>query len=389
MNFSNRTFWNLDENDFSKAVRLARQTGRDLFDLTDSNPTSCGFLQPDNFLSVLTDTEAARYTPEPFGMLSAREAVAAYYRDLGVDVAIGHIALTTSTSEAYSYLFRLLCDAGDEILVPEPSYPLFDFIACIDNVSLKQYPLHYDPNADEGHSWGIDLEMLAASITPRTRAIIIVNPNNPTGHYTSTQERAALNQMCRDYDLALIVDEVFLDYSLGKAQRTFVGGEACLTFVLSGLSKVCALPQMKCSWIATSGPETIVRDALARLEVIADTFLSINAPIQHALPSWLANRSAIQQEILERMRSNLTMLDMRLRHSSAHRLFLQGGWTVVVRVPRRVDGVRFAAAALMSSVIVQPGDFYGLPDGRIVLSLLTPPAIWSQGLERLPIDGDI
>ncbi|QMV17485.1 aminotransferase class I/II-fold pyridoxal phosphate-dependent enzyme [Granulicella sp. 5B5] len=389
MNFSTRTSWNLAENDFAKATRMAREAGRGLLDLTASNPTSCGFSLLPGFLDELARSDAATYMPDPFGMLSARAAVAAYYSDLGVNVPYEHIALTTSTSEAYSYLFRLLCNAGDEILVAQTSYPLFDFIANLDDVCLKHYPLHYDPNADEDHSWAIDLDMLVANITSRTRAIVLVHPNNPTGHYVSLKERAALYQLCSAHNLALIVDEVFLDYSLSLPQATFAATESpCLTFVLSGLSKVCALPQMKCSWIVTSGPKEIIREALARLEVIADTFLSMNAPIQHALPGWLAGRRPVQRQIIGRMRDNLATLDARLLDTSAHRLALQGGWTVVLRVPRTINDVPFAEAALANDVLVQPGDFYGLPEGRIVLSLLTPPDLWRRGLTCLPIDGE-
>jgi len=386
MNFSQRTSWNLAENDLTRAIRTARESGRDLIDLTISNPTACGFDQPADLLAHLGDSAAALYTPDPFGMPSARAAVATYYSDLGSTIPLDNIALTTSTSEAYSYLFRLLCNPSEEVLAAQPSYPLFDFIARLDDITLREYPLHYDPNADDHHSWSIDLDALAASITPRTRAIILVHPNNPTGNYASASERAALQQLCRDHNLALIVDEVFLDYALTTPQPTFATNSSCLTFTLSGLSKVCALPQMKCSWIVTTGPDTLVHEALARLEVIADTFLSMNAPIQHALPIWLGQRDNIQQQIIARMRENLATLDARLERTSAHRLSMQGGWTTILRVPRTVDGVPFATAALARDVIVQPGDFYGLPEGRAVLSLLTPPDLWQRGLARLPID---
>lgn len=386
--FSKRTSWNLAENDFAKAVRLVRDAGKDLLNLTISNPTRCGFVQPANYLETLADPSVSSYSPEPFGMQSAREAVSAYYRDLGADIAVEKIALTTSTSEAYSYLFRLLCDPGDEILVAQPGYPLFDFIASMDDVCLKQYPLLYDPNADEENAWVIDFETLVACITPRTRAIVVVHPNNPTGHYMSTGEQAALDRLCSNRSIALIVDEVFLDYSLRRSQTSFSTSKAsCLTFVLSGLSKVCALPQMKCSWIVTLGPDDTVKEALARLEVISDTFLSMNAPIQYALPNWLASRRLIQGQIVERMRENIVTLDTKLEKTFAQRLALQGGWTAVVRVPRTLDGVPYSEAALANGVLVQPGDFYGLPEGRIVLSLLTPTDVWEKALERLPLDG--
>jgi len=385
MAFSNRTAWNLAENDFAAALRSVRQQGTDLVDLTVSNPTACGFDYPSDLLAPLSHPSASIYTPEPFGMAPARAAVAAYYRDHGADVAIDRICLTTSTSEAYSFLFRLLCDPGDEVLVARPSYPLFDFIARLDNVALREYPLLYDPH----HGWLIDLHALEAAITPRTRAIILVHPNNPTGSFASLAEREALQQLCLHHNLALIVDEVFLDYALeskaGPKPGTFAIEPSCLTFVLSGLSKISALPQMKLSWIVTTGPCALCDEALNRLEVIADTFLSVNAPTQFALPQWLSQRAHIQQQILTRMAANLAALDSRLANSSSERLILQGGWTVILRVPRTVDAVPFAHAALARGVIVQPGDFYGLPDGRIVLSLITPPDTWSAGLSLLPL----
>src|SRR5665213_333159 len=211
MRFSARTNWDLGENAFARSLREARASGRELFDLTVSNPTSCGFAYDvQALLSPLAEPAALRYEPDALGMASARAAVAAYYRDAGAEVPIDRLCLTTSTSEAYSYLFRLLCDPGDEVLVASPSYPLFDYIAGLDNVRLIEYPLVYDPHAD--HGWQIDLHALAESITARTRAIIVVHPNNPTGHFCAAAEREAVQAICAERGLALIVDEVFLDY---------------------------------------------------------------------------------------------------------------------------------------------------------------------------------
>jgi len=382
MAFSERTAWNLAENDFAAALRSARQQATDLVDLTVSNPTACAFTYPSDLLAPLANPSAAFYIPEPFGMAHARQAVATYYRDHGADVPIARICLTTSTSEAYSYLFRLLCDPGDEVLVARPSYPLFDFIARLDNITLGEYPLLYDPH----HGWLLDLHALENAITPRTRALILVHPNNPTGSFASHAEREALQKLCLRHNLALIVDEVFLDYALQQSESTFAAADsACLTFVLSGLSKVCALPQMKLSWIVTCGPSALCDEALSRLEVIADTFLSVNAPTQFSVSQWLSQRAHIQQQILTRISNNLAALDTRIANSSSERFVLHGGWTVILRVPRTVDSVSFAYAALARGVIVQPGDFYGLPEGRIVLSLLTQPAQWAAGLALLPL----
>jgi aspartate/methionine/tyrosine aminotransferase len=291
--------------------------------------------------------------------------------------------LTTSTSEAYSFLFRLLCNAGDEVLVARPSYPLFEYIAQLDDVTLREYPLLYDPNADAERGWQVDLQALEAAITKRTRAVIVVHPNNPTGNFATQAEREALERICVERGLALIVDEVFLDYALSEANpKSFATGEPrCLTFVLSGISKICGLPQMKASWIAACGRAELVEAAMQRIEVIADTFLSMNAPVQFALPFWLEQRGDIQRQIRARCAANLLELDARLSGSKTQRLAMQGGWTAVLRVPRDHE---FVWAALERGVIVQPGEFYGLPEGRAVLSLLTPPETWAEGLKRLP-----
>lgn len=380
MRFSERTAWDLGENAFAGRLREARASGRELFDLTVSNPTACGFTYDERaLLAPLSEPAALLYEPVPLGMETARAAVAAYYRDLRAEVAINRLCLTTSTSEAYSYLFRLLCDPGDEVLAASPSYPLFDYIARLDDVRLIEYPLLYHDG------WQIDLHALEASITNRTRAVIVVHPNNPTGHFCSAAEREALQKLCAERGVALIVDEVFLDYALpGAATQSFAAGSSpALMFVLSGLSKVCALPQMKCSWIATAGPAAAVNAAMERLEMIADTFLSMNAPVQHALPAWLASRQIVQSQIRARMAENLSALDRSLAGSSCERLEMDGGWTVILRVPRTVAGVEFCEAALAARVVVQPGEFYGLPEGRVVLSLLTPPEVWRAGIAEL------
>ncbi len=390
MNFSERTYWNLEVSDFAARVRAHRDSGRDLLDLTSSNPTGCGlYYHPNMLVAPVEDPPPLRYEPVSLGTPSARSAIAKYYLDGGCAVSIEDICLTTSTSEAYSFLFRLLCNVGDEVLVARPSYPLFEYIAKLDNVVLREYPLLYDPNDDlpTGRGWTIDLHTLEASITAKTKAVVVVHPNNPTGHFVSAQEREALEAMCAEHQLALIVDEVFLDYAFTLAVQSFAAAvPPCLTFVVSGISKVCALPQMKVSWMTALGPQSLVREAMQRIEVIADTFLSMNTPSQLALPHWLASRHSLQRQIRQRTSVNLRALDERLVSTTAQRLALQGGWTVVLRVPRTVQGRDFADAALGAGVLVQPGHFYGLDEGRIVMSLLTHPQIWLTGLRHLPID---
>jgi len=392
MKFSARTGWELGENALAAKLRSRRARGETVVDLTVSNPTMCGFVyNREALLAPLAVPAALEYEPEPFGLEHARAAVSGYYRDHGAEVPVKRICLTTSTSEAYSYLFRLLCDPGDEILIARPSYPLFEFIARLDAVVLREYPLRYEPGAssESAHAWTIDFEALHAAINERTRAIVVVHPNNPTGNYSSDDERERLEVLCAERGLALIVDEVFLDYAVRAEMkpRSFASGEGpALCFVLSGLSKVCALPQMKLSWIAARGPAELLMDALARLEVVADTFLSVNAPTQAALPAWLGGRSALQEQIGTRVRANLSTLDARVRGTHADRLALEGGWTAVLRVPREIDGQPFAEAALDRGVLVQPGEFYGLPAGRAVVSLLSVPEAWERGLRLLPID---
>jgi alanine-synthesizing transaminase len=390
MNFSERTNWNLAENELTAAIRQRRAAGLELFDLTLANPTHCGFTYDANaLLAPLHNPQALSYEPDPLGMIAAREAVALYYSEARAIVPPDRICFTTSTSEAYSFLFRLLCNAGDEVLVARPSYPLFDYIAKLDDVQLREYPLFYDPNADlsSGQGWSIDFHALEESITAKTRAIIVVHPNNPTGNFASSQERAHLETLCAAHGLALIVDEVFLDYAIGTPEPSFATTDSrCLTFVLSGISKVCGLPQMKASWIATCGPSPLVHRAMQRIEIIADTFLSMNAPVQLALPTWLADRHTIQQQIRNRMRANLAVLDNHLHGTSIQRLALHAGWTAILRVPRTTGGREFVIAALDRGVLLQPGDFYGLGDARAVVSLLTPPESWAAGLKLLPTE---
>ena len=391
MRFSSRTAWQPGVTAWAEAVANARSRGGSLLDLTVSNPTACG-LGPHStdVLRPVSAPEALRYFPDPLGTLQAREAVAAYYRDHEANVSVDRLCLTTSTSEAYSFVFRLLCDPGDEVLIARPSYPLFDLLAGLDDAVLREYPLFYEPGVAAGQNgaWSIDFAALESSVTDRTRAVIVVHPNNPTGHFVSRGEREMLVNLCHRRGLALIADEVFLDYPLGMPrmnEATFATVDRCLCFVLSGLSKICALPQMKASWIAASGPEEDVGEAMRRLEIIGDTFLSMNAPVQFALPTWLAGRCETQAVIRERLAKNLDTLDEHLRGSLGERLALEGGWTAVLRVPRHVEGEAFAWAALERGVLVQPGELYGLPDGRCVVSLLTEPEIWRRGLELLPL----
>jgi len=328
----------------------------------------------EKILAPLTNPRALVYDPNPRGMRSAREAVAAYYADHGAAVDPDALILTTSTSEGYSYLFRLLCDAGDEILVAQPSYPLFEFLAELEDVRLRSYPLFYD------YGWWIDFAELERSIGPRTRAIVLVHPNNPTGHATGADERGKIEELCTRYGLALIVDEVFLDYPLGtESLKSFAQGpHPTLTFVLSGMSKIAALPQMKVGWIAVFGGEQDSGSALSRLEVIGDTFLSMNAPAQIALPRWLEGRRQIQRQILERAVANLDEIkkaDLGLHQTHA-------GWSAVIRLPK--VGIGAENLHEREGVVVHPGSFYGISgDETIVVSLIGPLKEFARGISKI------
>ena len=361
--FSQRLNWTQARNRISQ--HLARRT-RPFLDLTGSNPTRAGFHWPAGLLDSLASKQALVYEPDSRGMLPARQAVAEYQ-----GVLAEQVLLTASTSEAYSYLFKLLANPGDEILVPRPSYPLFDFLARLESVQIVQYPLFYD------HGWSIDVAALAAAVTGRTRAIVVVNPNNPTGSYLKLAELRALEAICQRHDLALISDEVFADFALGDGPDwvRFVNGSVrdVPAFSLSGLSKSCGLPQLKVGWIVSNSTE-----ALDRLELIADTFLSVSTPVQVALPQLLASRHAIQGQILERMRANLGRL--------SNPLVVEGGWTAIVRLPNVKSDEDWVLDLLdRYDLLVQPGFFYDFPPGtaHVVVSLITPESDFAEGAARL------
>jgi len=380
--FSHRTDWKLTPNRFTAAQQELRAKGRELLDLTISNPTHADLhYEAETILTALAHPAAMAYDPQPKGLLTARQAVADYYREQHecFDLSPESLVLTASTSEAYSYIFRLLCDPEDEILVPKPSYPLFEFLAGLEDVKLVPYPLLYD------HGWQIDFPSLYQAVNHRTRAVVVVHPNNPTGNYVNQREE--LNAFCREYNLALLVDEVFLDYSRDGAPRgTFACNPATLTFTLSGLSKISALPQLKLAWMAISGPEERAATAVARLEVIADTYLSVNTPVQLAAPELLAQRRRIQALLLDRVRTNLDELDFLLaKQKACQRLEVEGGWYAVLRVPATQSDDDLAIELIeKTSVLVHPGHFYDFPsDGYMVLSLITPTGHFREGVQRV------
>lgn len=382
--FASRTQWKLTLNRLTEVLEARRRAGLPILDLTESNPTRCGFEYPAvEIFAALTAPESLIYEPSPKGLLSAREAVVAYYAEKGVTVDPEQILLTASTSEAYSFLFRLLADPGDCVLVPRPSYPLFDFLATINDVELNAYPLAYSAG------WHVDVAALRELVTDRTRAILVVNPNNPTGSFLQRDELARMFDLCGQHELALISDEVFADYPFAPNPDRVVsvaGSSDVLTFALGGISKLLGLPQMKLAWICASGPAEVLNDALARLEVVADTYLSVNTPVQRALPRWLALRDKLTQSILTRILTNRPYLIDRTRppHTCEY-LEADGGWYAVIRVPRTRSEEELVVELLeQDGVLVHPGYFFDFDaEGYLVVSLLPPPDVFQPGMERV------
>jgi len=381
--FSNRTNWKLTRNRLTEALDEARSSGARVLDLTISNPTRAGLHYNDpEILQSLSSPRSMDYDPQPKGLPPARAAVADYYQvQHGIHLDPEHLTLTTSTSEGYSFVFRLLSNPGDELLVPKPSYPLFEFLADLQDVKLVPYPLIYD------HGWQMDFPSLQKAVSKRTRGVVVVHPNNPTGSFVHMEEQKSLNHFCREHELALIADEVFLDYAHDRAARqSFTANQDVLTFTLSGVSKISALPQMKAAWIVASGPAPQVEVAQARLEVIADTYLSMNAPIQWAIPALLEQRKSIQPQLLDRVQDNLAELDRQLAaQKTCQRLSVEGGWYAVLRVPITQTDEELAIDLLSrKSVLLHPGHFYDFPsDGYLVLSLITQKAEFAEALHRV------
>jgi alanine-synthesizing transaminase len=385
--FSSRTSWDRTENPLSAAVAEARAAGRPLIDLTESNPTRCEIADLGRAIATLGDPRGAAYEPNPLGHPAARAAVAGYYAAKGVAVDPGRIVLSASTSESYAWLFGLLADPGDRILVPRPSYPLLPWIGSSQNVQLAAYRLDCD------RGFAIDFADLERSINERTRAIVAVHPNNPTGSFVRKDEAAHLAEIAADRDLALIVDEVFADYGHASlphdAAPTFARTEGALTFVLSGISKVLILPQCKLAWTVVAGPAGAAAEAIARIELVADTFLSVATPVQLALADLLSSQPATVAAVRSRLAENLRALDLALAGARgapcARRLPAQGGWYAVLEVPGAGDEDGLAEALVrQDGVIVHPGYFFDFDrDGFLVLSLLLQPAAFREGVARL------
>ena len=376
--FSRRSTFARIHNRLELARQAACEAGRDLLDLTESNPTQAALPSAGVALRALLHPDADRYRPDPFGIASAREALSAWLGKQGTAVPAERIVLTASTSEAYAFLFKLLCDPGDDVLVPAPSYPLFEHLAQLEGVQVRSYRLAYDGR------WHVPAAALAPLRGPRTRAVLTVHPNNPTGSYLKRDELAQLAAL----GLPIVSDEVFASYPLSadpERVTSALDASSVLTFALNGLSKLAGLPQLKLAWLCVAGPDAQVQEALSRLELIADSFLSVSTPVQLALPAILDAHAEVSDAIAARLRVNLDLLERRLAGSPASMLHVEGGWYAIVRLPALLDDEGWALLLLeQHQVLVQPGYFYDLEGGPfVVLSLLTPPEAFATGSARL------
>lgn len=378
--FSNRLSWSCSPNALTSLVARKRSEGAPLLDLTISNPTSVFHYPHAEIAAAFGRISDFTYAPHAFGLQSARECISAYYADRRQHIPPEAILLTASTSEAYSLLFKLLCDPGDEVLVPVPSYPLFEYLAALDSISTRSYRLSYDG------VWFVDAGEFESKISPRTKAIILVNPNNPTGSVLNPSETVTIWQIALKHGLPLILDEVFADYPIiGTAVTQAPSTPPVLTFRLNGLSKAAGMPQMKLGWIAVEGPPPDRRPALEKLELVADTYLSVGAPVQQALPDLLRIGAGVRSVILERVRRNLSAACAGLAGSPAHALHTQAGWSLIVQLPRILPEEQLCAKLIEDDgVIVQPGYFFDMPsEACVVVSLITPAETFAQGIAAI------
>jgi alanine-synthesizing transaminase len=376
--FSRRSARDLSPNRLSAALVARRSAGAEILDLTVTNPTRVGLPYAASVATTLSRSEAVLdYEPEPFGLATARQAVSALWQSRGFEISPERIALTASTSEAYAFAFKLLCDPGDQVLVPAPSYPLLEHLAALESVELVPYRLGYDG------AWFIDVSELERLRTERTRAVVVVSPNNPTGTYLKRDELTRLSAL----GLPLVSDEVFSDFFLKpdeRRARSALEAESGLVLALDGLSKSAALPQMKLAWLTLGGAPALVEEALARLEITLDAFLSPSTPVQRALPELLASRTVVRDAILARLGQNLALLAARVAGSAVSLLPVEGGWSAVLRLPATASDEDWAVTLLERGVLVQPGYFYDFGDEpHVVVSLLTPPPLLERGVARL------
>jgi len=381
--FAQRTNWPLEKNQLTVTLEKLQNKRVPIIDLTESNPTRCDFdYNNEEILNPFNEKTNLIYEPSPQGKSSTRDVIAQYYKTKNQEVPGNRIFLTSSTSEAYSYLFRLLVDVKAQVLFPRPSYPLFQFLGDLNDIQLNYYSLTYDGQ------WQIDWPDFKNTIGQKTKAIVLVNPNNPTGNFLKKDDISKLNEICQQKNIVLICDEVFWDFAFDqtKEYESLVNNEQVLTFTLGGLSKTLGLPQMKLSWIIINGPEKLVHDSIKRLEIISDTYLSVNTPTQNALARWISKKDEIQKEILTRIKQNLTFLHSQV-HASSHCQFynVEGGWYVVIKIPSMLSEEEWVLKFLEDDhVYVHPGYYFDFEqEAFIIICLLPPPQMLQQGIERI------
>jgi aspartate/methionine/tyrosine aminotransferase len=381
--FANRTNWELIPNEMTQLREALIRQGIKIIDLTESNPTRCGFSYlGQDLLKPFVDSRNVQYQPSAYGLLEARQAVCRYYLRYGLPVDPKRVILTASTSEAYSFLFRLLANPAETVLFPCPSYPLFEFLVDLNDVHSGTYPLVYDDG------WRVDLVAFESVIMENPKAVVLVNPNNPTGSFIKPAEMETIGALCRSQSVPIISDEVFLDYRHQDSASavSLLQTEQCLSFTLGGLSKTLGLPQMKLSWMIVNGPDDLVNEALARLEVIADAYLSVNTPVQNALPYWLEKHVSIQAEIKNRLQQNRTFLHKAVSERKDVRcLKSEGGWYAMLRLYGSWEEEPLVLTLLHEDhICVHPGYFYDYLDQTcLVISLLLPVPEFQEGIFRL------
>jgi alanine-synthesizing transaminase len=381
--FSSRIPANLAPNRLTEALRALRARREPLIDLTESNPTRAGFEYPPDLLAPLGEARGLRYAPSPLGAMDARRAVAADYERQGVTVPPERIVLDASTSDSYSLLFKLLANEGDEVLVPRPSYPLFDHLTRLDLVVTRYYDL------DVHGSWSIDFASLERAITRRTRAVLVVSPNNPTGSFIAADELDRLAAICAPRDIAIIADEVFADYELEPGAASRAGRVATrrdvLSFALGGLSKSVGLPQVKLGWMAVGGPDRLAAEALERLELVCDTYLAVSTPVQLAAAELLHRGAAVRSQIASRIVANYRALQTAVAGAPSCRVLRsEGGWYAVLQVPSLESEEDLVLRLLADGVLTHPGYFFDFPrESFLIVSLLPPEASFADGVSRV------
>ena len=381
--FSSRTDWNTTPNRLSGLAAEKYLRGESIIDLTESNPTKCKFSYPsEEILNTLSDRSVLSYQPEPRGLLSARKAITEYYAAQGIALTPEQIILTSSTSEAYSFLFKLLCNVGDEVVVPQPSYPLFEYLCQLNDITLRYYRLAYDGE------WHIDFTSLEAQLSERTRAIVLVHPNNPTGSYLKQNEFDRICSLASEHHSSLIADEVFgpYDISPGVDCANILTSQSFMPlFSLNGISKLLGLPQLKLSWIFVHGDLQQKGEALNRLDIIADTFLSVNTPVQIALPRLFRFSSDIRNQIRLRIQTNYKLLQNIFADSNTSVLRVEGGWYAILHLPQKHSDDNWAEEILIhQNILVQPGHFFDMEqESCIVISLLPDSRIFKETILRL------